>query len=289
MKTTRKKMLLSSIAMLLVALVALGSATYAWFSLNTTVQATGMSVTASAPKGLQITGTNGTVEDPVVSNYWGPRATFSGSENLGAVSLDYSKTTTGTAYDSIPATGGFYPAKVKDAKTAENAIYNGSNGTNFDSWTAAALPSSWVTTKGQEAKAKTGYFQAYSIGVRSTDDISSKTITATVTLNDTSSKEYTRVAVVDGERAFTGNIEAVVATGGESCDAISAITPSKEKQKTEDSGATFTFTGLDGAGKSTNTAKFFTILVWVEGQDAQCYDSNPSGVGTVNITFSYTP
>ena len=39
MKKSRKKMLLSSIAMLLVALVALGSATFAWYITNATVTA----------------------------------------------------------------------------------------------------------------------------------------------------------------------------------------------------------------------------------------------------------
>ena len=43
-KNMRKKALVSSIAMLLVAVVALGGATYAWFSTNQTVTATGVSL-----------------------------------------------------------------------------------------------------------------------------------------------------------------------------------------------------------------------------------------------------
>ena len=55
MKTTkRSKMLLSSIAMLLVALVALGSATFAWYSINKTVTATGVEVHAATAGGLRI-------------------------------------------------------------------------------------------------------------------------------------------------------------------------------------------------------------------------------------------
>lgn len=52
--TFRKKALLSSVAMLLVALVALGSATFAWFTQNPTVNATGLSLQATASAGLQI-------------------------------------------------------------------------------------------------------------------------------------------------------------------------------------------------------------------------------------------
>lgn len=54
MKNTRKKMLLSSIAMLLVALVALGSATFAWYYTNSTVTAETSRFSASTSDGLVI-------------------------------------------------------------------------------------------------------------------------------------------------------------------------------------------------------------------------------------------
>lgn len=48
MKTTsRKRLLISSVAMLLVAMLALGTATFAWFTTDTTTQATGISVQTS--------------------------------------------------------------------------------------------------------------------------------------------------------------------------------------------------------------------------------------------------
>ena len=50
----RKRALLTSVAMMLVALVALGSATFAWFTANDSVTATGLSVTASTADGLKI-------------------------------------------------------------------------------------------------------------------------------------------------------------------------------------------------------------------------------------------
>lgn len=54
MKNTRKKMLLSSIAMLLVALIALGSATFAWYVTNDTVKAKNATFSAAAANGLVI-------------------------------------------------------------------------------------------------------------------------------------------------------------------------------------------------------------------------------------------
>lgn len=52
--TFKRRALISSIAMLLVALVALGSATFAWFSANPNATATGLKMKASASKGLVI-------------------------------------------------------------------------------------------------------------------------------------------------------------------------------------------------------------------------------------------
>lgn len=56
MKNTkmRKKMLISSIAMLMVATVSLGSATYAWFTQSPTASASGLVMRATASNGLKI-------------------------------------------------------------------------------------------------------------------------------------------------------------------------------------------------------------------------------------------
>ncbi len=54
MTKSRKKMLLSSIAMLLVALVALGSATFAWYITNATVTAETSQFSAASADGLVI-------------------------------------------------------------------------------------------------------------------------------------------------------------------------------------------------------------------------------------------
>lgn len=54
MLKSRKKMLLSSIAMLLVALIALGTATFAWYSNVTTVKADQTQFNATAASGLVI-------------------------------------------------------------------------------------------------------------------------------------------------------------------------------------------------------------------------------------------
>ena len=54
MKKSRKRLLISSIAMLLVAMLALGTATFAWFTQNTTATASGISVRTSKTSSLLI-------------------------------------------------------------------------------------------------------------------------------------------------------------------------------------------------------------------------------------------
>jgi hypothetical protein len=50
----RKRALLSSVAMLIVALIALGSATFAWYQANLDVSSTGMTFTTNAASGLEV-------------------------------------------------------------------------------------------------------------------------------------------------------------------------------------------------------------------------------------------
>lgn len=60
MKTTsRKRLLVSSVAMLLVAMLALGTATYAWFTSSTAVYADGINVRTTKASKLQISKSDG--------------------------------------------------------------------------------------------------------------------------------------------------------------------------------------------------------------------------------------
>lgn len=65
---TRKRALISSVAMLLVAMIALGTATFAWFTSNPLASASGLTLKATASKGLVIQ----TASHKAVNNeFWG--------------------------------------------------------------------------------------------------------------------------------------------------------------------------------------------------------------------------
>ena len=102
-KNIRKKALVSSVAMLLVDLVALSGATYAWFASNTAAKASGLNFKSSQPSSLLFADTG---SDPTVSALW-----------TGDYDLPVSPQTTLTPCSSlVGATGSFI--EVKDVTAA---------------------------------------------------------------------------------------------------------------------------------------------------------------------------
>lgn len=85
-QTSRKKVLLSSVAMMMVATVSLGSATFAWFSTNTTATANDILVQTTQASNLLIRkGTGGTA----ASTDWANSITFdTAATTLEPVSTD---------------------------------------------------------------------------------------------------------------------------------------------------------------------------------------------------------
>lgn len=102
MKTTkRSKMLLSSIAMLLVALVALGSASFAWYYNQTTVTANDAKFKAAAADGLEIKHkAGGTWTTGITFDAGGSLAPASTNIAAASGSLIGAKGGEGTAYDN---------------------------------------------------------------------------------------------------------------------------------------------------------------------------------------------
>ncbi len=100
----RKRALLSSVAMLLVALVALGSATFAWFVSNPNATASGLSLKTTASTGLVVT-TDTDVDGSNV-NRWSHEATL--GKGLSTLNLD-------PVSQKQDAPGTFYTVEAKGA------------------------------------------------------------------------------------------------------------------------------------------------------------------------------
>lgn len=273
-KSSRKRLLISSVAMLLVAMLALGTATYAWFTSNRTVTAQGMSVKAAAAKGLQITKDNGA--------NWANSVIFAefSDKTLKPVSLGY---TSGSNYNKLGT-----PYYVNEAK--QDGKWNSTDTAKFVGWNTTTLPTIPATG---EAKVTSGYFIAYEVGIKSTGDAISN-VTAKVeyvapTGSVTDGASFIRIAVLDQTGTAvnwtTDTIKTVMGNEA-SPEAITAATPAVTAQKLDaitDSGVSFAI-----AGTITSTPKYYSVLVWFEGQDGDCVDDAQAAEGNVKLTFSYT-
>jgi hypothetical protein len=125
MKNTRKKMLLSSIAMLLVALIALGSATFAWYFDTTQVTATDASLKAAASSGLEIS-------KSASSGYSNTIALDKKADGVAPASLDYAAKLgslhyvtggKGVAYDNGELTGNATSSTTASGDFLVNTFY----------------------------------------------------------------------------------------------------------------------------------------------------------------------
>lgn len=278
MKTkSRKRLLVSSVAMLLVAMLALGTATYAWFTSNRNVSADGMSVKAGAAKGLQISIDNQAT--------WGNSKTFANftDNSLQPVSLGY---TTSNAYAHVGT-----PYFVGEAK--QDGKWSAANTANFTNWSTATLPVIPVTGEG---KIKNTYFAAYEVAIKSTGDAISNVqgkikYTAPTGEGVINAADYIRVALFDQTtntvQSWDKDDTILTVMGNEdSAEAIVSATPTVASQKLDAITTTgFTF---NVSGNVTSTAHSYSILVWFEGQDANCVDAAQAAQGSIDISFSYS-
>ena len=111
---TKKRALISSVAMLLVAIIALGTATFAWFTQNTQATADQLSVKTIKASELQISKTTGEWGDQIHYDYVGkvlkPASSVDGTNWFTAVAQDkggYEAQTDVDATDISNSLGGY--------------------------------------------------------------------------------------------------------------------------------------------------------------------------------------
>lgn len=111
MKTTsRRRLLVSSLCMLLVAIVALGTATFAWFTSNTTATADGISVKTAKTSTLEISKSG---------HSWGTYVNYNHSKTMFPAS-----TTTGTSFVKAVAS-------ASDASTLKAGTITSASGDTY--------------------------------------------------------------------------------------------------------------------------------------------------------------
>ena len=246
----RKRALLSSVAMLLVALVALGSATFAWFAANPDAEAHGISMKTTASAGLVIrTDTDTTWSHSAALNMGG--TTF----NATPVSEDQSAPA--DFWTVIATNSGAYGAKNGETMTKVSAGRESTNGVFAENIYCRL-------SDGSDASANAGK-KVYLKGV---------SITAAT---GATMAPCMRVAIANGSTllgtyALSGNQPNGTLIGANQTSGTLTVNTVATNLNI-DTG----LTALSASGSSLD--KYITVYVYLDGQDTDCYSDK---VGTVN-------
>lgn len=243
--STRKKMLLSSVAMLLVAMMALGTATFAWFTSNPNANASGLSLKTTASTGLVIR-----TDTDVAWSHEAAIAKNKETQNLDPVSQKQDAPST---FYTVAAAAADNYAKGADTPTTTTAGYYKEN-------IYCRLSDGSDDKKDADKK-------VYLKGI---------TITPTADVSDTESmKGCIRVAVANGN-TLLGTWALTDTSNGVLTPEAGSYSPALAVAGTNlnvDTGLTaLTATGSD-------LSKYITVYVYLDGQDTNCYSDK---VGTVN-------
>ena len=243
----RKRALLSSVAMLLVALVALGSATFVWFTANPNAEAHGISMKTTAAAGLVIsTDTDTTWSHSAALNKGG--TTF----NANPVSQDQSN----------PANFWTVTAAAADAYGAgTDAMTAGVKGTDFYAEKIYCRLSDGSDASGNASK------KVYVKGV---------SITAA---SGATMQNCMRVAIA-GPNGLLGTY-ALSTAGANGTLTTAAKTPGSFDPALAATATNLNVdTGLTAlSATGSDLTKYITVYVYLDGQDSDCFSDK---VGTVN-------
>lgn len=245
--TFRKSSLISSVALLLVAIVALSGATFAWFSSNESTTASGIQMKASAASGLYIAQSPAATVDKVASDAWKGSITF--GHNLPMAKPTSPDFTSETAAKFITTTtdradGVYVNAAIEDAEAGKDYI-------------------------------------AESIWVKGDANAEKSTLKATVTIGGSKVKGYERVALYD----YAAD-ELIVLAQTDVASYTTLIKDTEGKAATgqtidpEAAGALTVDTNWD-----ETAGRHFMVYVWFEGQDAACMNANSGADFNVTIGF----
>lgn len=240
-KSFRKRALLSSVAMLLVAMVALGSATFAWFTSDPTANASGLNVKSTASEGLLIKAAQ--------EGTWTHNATLaktSGGQVLAPASINLGASTfSSTAYTVKAKSDSNYVADNDADVTTTSSIYS-------EAINAKITGVEDGTTKNVQVTGVTITTKDSTAGTSKTD----KAVRVAITYQPNSGTE-TLLGVWAPE---TSN--KYLTKTGKYSEALSATA--------------YTFTSGSSSSVSVGTSEndAFKVYIYLDGESENCYSQN---------------
>ena len=254
MKTkARRRLLISSLCMLLVAIVALGTATFAWFTQNTSATADGITVRTSKTSSLKIS--DDTRDYDTSFTYTGVQSVM-----LPASSIN------GTKWYSVAA--------------------------DDDTGKATAAPSLITLDTPDKTNQNNKYVFVDQLNIQNAGEVAVKDIKITIANFNSHNYLRVALVPVNAKGqcieftadAFKSNVYAADATaynpiksdGSYSTAIADQITPIAAGSSKE-----ITITSPLAAGAELH----YNLFVWFEGQDPDCKDAN-AGTGVSNLQFT---
>lgn len=252
MKNFRK--LIPAVCMLLLAAVMAGTSTFAWFSMNTTVTAGTMAVSATAPTNLRICKTNSDNDRD-----WS-----------GALSLtDSLKTMVPVSCDNTNSTLAFYKVEANGDKIGyDDGVYK--EDTTFKTATAGT---DYYTTS----------FYIKAVGADASN-LKLSTIKMNKGGGEKELDKALRVMAVCGEKKF---IYEPVKDAAATYQAVKSLNTETGKPVLGDN-ITVSNANSVLADTVTKTPVLVTIYIWYEGQDPACKSSNTVDMAGTTFTLSFT-
>ena len=275
MKATRK--LLPAIALLLVSVVLLSTASFAWFTTNKTVK-TSMTVSVTTPQNLMISVKDGT---------WGPWA------NSAAFNNDYPKLTPASSAngkDFVVSSGLVTEGALTQDQVNEIVASNGSKG-SFSTNT---------TGTGSDGEI---YFLKYEFRLRASqpivpspeedEDIVASNVICTINVTGTEKENEEDENYLD-EAYFAALRIVILDSNGDVVVAARGASGATSNPIIKGENSTFT---VSSAFSDTNTfnqltfpaavAQDFTLVVWLEGNDPACVSENIDKTPNCNISIDF--
>ncbi len=270
MKHTKKRALLSAVAMLIVSAVVLSSATFAWFTAGNQATITGIGASVGTSSSLQVSSDEGT------------------SWKSALIPADFGK-----ADDYFPG----QLVAVSTAAAASTSFFNGSFTENSDLFTSSSATDSVADLGGKLVK--------FTFLIRATSNVTVSYTTSSLTGNAVPAV-YTMMkigAAADNAAAATpvvlkaaGDSYYPVNTAGTAHDTNGnfIIDSADSPLPTIIGSSTVSATPFSSAatfGLTANAAKQVIVFMWLEGNDAQCFVGTGGVVdsASLGLTFTATP
>jgi hypothetical protein len=249
---TMMKKFIPALCMLMIAAALLGTSTFAWFSMNTQVEATGLSVEATASKNLLISNTSDTEG-------------FSGNVTLGVSATELEPVST---IGNDKATPDFYKLKTagdemsQDSYAAANSKMEAATADDYAKTTV------WLKCVGEaganlklDTDALTGGDKDLARALR------------VMLVDKTNTKTYIYYPVTGAAYGTTG--QAVASLSSEEA-VLGAV-----KTLADD-------TTVLLATMTADTAYAFDVYVWYEGEDVNCKAANTADMAATEIALAFS-